>query len=640
MRRGPDPCQISLGAKSMATATSTPPVRHRQLFWKRLLGSPTAAPQNPPDQSNYRAPVNLVRPSTSPSRPSPSSSSRGPREAAPRWHSTDVHSRAMLTDYSQPQTPGGALSLQRWRKALGDYLLAYRALDMGSQMAGSAPRLPRELIARRRKKLHTLIEGSSIASSSARSLAFTSSSVGSLLQDSSAKQLIGLVPDSSRDVTQLVHGTLPRLVQTSPEPDVDAFEDGPSHFANAAAELLMHTNNMGFFETDEPLGDRCGIADRTFPRAAFPFNASGQVAKKLCQPGLGILAEDRSSSIDEPSAQPSMNPVGGSSSSLILSGGRPLKTKTTRQMDACRAEECMRKPPAPKPPVPKQNLPRHDTEARRTLREANSNTLIEALGKEDELAKASTIVRELAKDAEQKIVSRKYRSLVDMARMYHVPLEELRDICDEFESYDTSQSGEISKSTFCDLIRARCNLPAHNSVPIHLTSSIEMTESARSESVSFEDFLFWSMHLSYSEEYLVPNPQDRNLRKLAREQHMLLPDVEKIKRIFDGFDTDGSGEIEKNEFKHILYRLMDVNEADVSDKKMERYWKELDWDGSGAVSFDEFLVWYATLFPQGAEGKKGNEPNLYNEERKRPKQPEAERSKTARRSVKRRGSAK
>jgi len=194
-----------------------------------------------------------------------------------------------------------------------------------------------------------------------------------------------------------------------------------------------------------------------------------------------------------------------------------------------------------------------------------------------------------------------FKELVDLSRKYNITLDELKIAREEFAIYDVGQKGEISRDEFQRLVRARCNLPTDKSLPMHLVSALGKSRDDEGNAVTFEDFLLWTIHCAYAEELMVPDPYERHIRALARQQGMLLPDVEKIKKVFDGFDTDGSGEIEEDEFKHILYKLMNVkNTADVSEKKLQRYWRELDSSGDGSCDFDEFLVWFATLFPTSA----------------------------------------
>ena len=70
--------------------------------------------------------------------------------------------------------------------------------------------------------------------------------------------------------------------------------------------------------------------------------------------------------------------------------------------------------------------------------------------------------------------------------------------------------------------------------------------------------------------------------------------VDKILHIFNHFDDDDSGEIDKDEFKELLQVI--TGGIEIMEKKMEDLWLTLDLDHSGAVTFEEFLIWYFQHF--------------------------------------------
>jgi len=188
-----------------------------------------------------------------------------------------------------------------------------------------------------------------------------------------------------------------------------------------------------------------------------------------------------------------------------------------------------------------------------------------------------------------------FRYLVYLSRKYHMPLEELKDARDIFQTFDRGcdGSGEIPHEQLKLAMREFCNLPEDLPVPWHLMKAVIAQDTDHSGTMCFEEFLLWYMTTAYTEEMMVSSIDERRIRQLARERKMLLLDVERIKKVFDHFDEDGSGEIEQVEFREILCSLMNIkNQADVSEQRLLRYWRELDSDLSGAVTFDEFLDWY------------------------------------------------
>jgi len=81
------------------------------------------------------------------------------------------------------------------------------------------------------------------------------------------------------------------------------------------------------------------------------------------------------------------------------------------------------------------------------------------------------------------------------------------------------------------------------------------------------------------------------------EKHGLQPaDLDKVKKKFDKFDEDGSGEIEQDEFELMIYSLVNAKEGDISVARLNCFWREIDRDGSGSVDFGEFVEWYLKYF--------------------------------------------
>ena len=75
----------------------------------------------------------------------------------------------------------------------------------------------------------------------------------------------------------------------------------------------------------------------------------------------------------------------------------------------------------------------------------------------------------------------------------------------------------------------------------------------------------------------------RNLKlvsrpKLTRSQ---------IRRIFNLYDTDGSGAIDRNELQVLAYSLGEIWD----NEKLDEVMGEIDLDGGGDIDFDEFCHW-------------------------------------------------
>jgi len=601
--------------------------RPRQLFWKRLLPKAATAKEATNKSSSPRQLRGVLAPHILPaaaSQPSPSSPSR------PNRSDRSAVARPLVEDdtlHPGLDSDNAERTLQRWRKALNEFAQAYRAMDLGSYMAS----VPARIQTIRRRKLKTLLEGNIVASNTASrsSLGWSSNSVTSLARDDSTQQLLSHV--QSGGSLSLASPRF-RLTTISPEPDVEEVGYCANRFSlkKSATEFLDHSHSMGFLGKANSPTASSPVMNTARTRAMIHENSLAQSRTKFqmesspsSQPrAWEFLTEGEWESSDgSPDMKSTKLYKGGSSlGPLILSGGKPMKSASGQRRHAKKQklEQRVRKLPVLKVnstvvfqddeeddwwQPDSRNFSKSSADTgeigRATIGQkalpqwgSSANKETKVLNYFEEKDRKEDLRLKQNRDAE-------FRSLVNFAMTYNAPLDELKMARDQFAVYDTNRKGEISKEEFQSIVRTRCNLPSDKSVPTHLMKNLTWTRSLDKGApvVSFEAYLLWSIHCAYCEELLVPDAYNRHIRQLARDQGMLLPDVEKVKEVFDGFDKDGSGEIEEGEFKDILCVLMKVkSESDVSATKLQRYWRELDSDGSGAVGFEEFLIWYATLF--------------------------------------------
>jgi hypothetical protein len=74
--------------------------------------------------------------------------------------------------------------------------------------------------------------------------------------------------------------------------------------------------------------------------------------------------------------------------------------------------------------------------------------------------------------------------------------------------------------------------------------------------------------------------------KVAPDQYGIM------KKAFDVFDTDNSGALDKEEFRDIMSMQTNAKvESTLTDAEFETLFEQVDSDGSGVVSFDEYFVW-------------------------------------------------
>jgi Ca2+-binding EF-hand superfamily protein len=83
--------------------------------------------------------------------------------------------------------------------------------------------------------------------------------------------------------------------------------------------------------------------------------------------------------------------------------------------------------------------------------------------------------------------------------------------------------------------------------------------------------------------------EDNKAMKLSHE-HLL--NSYKVKDVFEKYDTDKSGYLDKKEMKELFKNLNRQLERFYSDHEQERIFKNLDKNGDGRISLEEFKRFY------------------------------------------------
>lgn len=96
--------------------------------------------------------------------------------------------------------------------------------------------------------------------------------------------------------------------------------------------------------------------------------------------------------------------------------------------------------------------------------------------------------------------------------------------------------------------------------------------------------------------------KDRDMRRIARDLDVELLELDRYRKAFLTFDTDGSGEIELDEFTEILNLLLKVPDGHrLPDDRVLSMWRQADRLNAGALDFEQFCHFYRANFDEAAE---------------------------------------
>eukprot|EP00941_MAST-03F_sp_MAST-3F-sp1_P003921 g3921.t1 len=158
--------------------------------------------------------------------------------------------------------------------------------------------------------------------------------------------------------------------------------------------------------------------------------------------------------------------------------------------------------------------------------------------------------------------------------------QKIRDIFDEL---DADGSGSLDKSEVSQLA---AKMGEKLTGPFgmgsgKLNKAFSEMDTDGSGVVSFEEFAHW---------WTINHPPEN------------LSVEERVRMLFDDIDEDGSGELDKNEVRLLAEKMGEKMTSFLGgSKKLDEAFNEMDPNGDGTVTFDEFLEWYKRTHPADPE---------------------------------------
>jgi len=198
---------------------------------------------------------------------------------------------------------------------------------------------------------------------------------------------------------------------------------------------------------------------------------------------------------------------------------------------------------------------------------------------------------------------------LQLSRKHHLEHFEVKDALRSLEEISKeSDTGTMDQNQVGKFLQKLFDIPF---VPGDLVRQIHNSccKSPRGESQEFDinAFLDWYKVAIFTTVASLRADQEKlaktnSVDQLCDKFGLQKTELDRIKKQFDKYDTDGSGNIEWEEFVLMMEALMGAQPGDIPIKRLSGFWREIDGDGSGEVDFDEFVEWYLKYFnPSGGE---------------------------------------
>lgn len=205
--------------------------------------------------------------------------------------------------------------------------------------------------------------------------------------------------------------------------------------------------------------------------------------------------------------------------------------------------------------------------------------------------------------------TREAEQLWQLARQLNSPPEMITNAYDFFSRHASApeatptvpcpsllQEGRLSKEQFRKVVHDLLDCVSEDTADVLVNEAFRDADRDGSNEIDFGEFAIWISSRGFSEVVNLTAEQI-DMRDLARKHGMAHAEVEQYKKSFDKFDTDGSGFISRDEFEAILSKCARLPQGTgLPQQKVQTLWRLADSDGSHALDFQEFLVFYRRYF--------------------------------------------
>lgn len=202
--------------------------------------------------------------------------------------------------------------------------------------------------------------------------------------------------------------------------------------------------------------------------------------------------------------------------------------------------------------------------------------------------------------------------VADLAHKWHYPLATVKEAAAYFrkhatlpgleEDEDILRDGTLSKEEMIVLVEGLSCIAGPEDDDRAAMADMIMGHIDRNGdgSVDFHEFAEW-YHDRGFEEYMNLDKREIELRRAGEKLGLNVAEMEHYKKEFERFDTDGSGEIELDEFRELLNVLLKVpaNGEKIPESRVQSFWRICDLDGNGSLDLVEFVTFWLKHFEPG-----------------------------------------
>jgi Ca2+-binding EF-hand superfamily protein len=187
-----------------------------------------------------------------------------------------------------------------------------------------------------------------------------------------------------------------------------------------------------------------------------------------------------------------------------------------------------------------------------------------------------------------------------LSKTYKLPVDDLAKLMKHFQQVDVNNQGTINLEQFQELVTILIHfglVSLEKDIDVReLTRHYHIADADESGEVDIEEFVRWYVTNLFNEDLTV-TCEEREIRQFAADCGLEYKMVESIFHTFKGYDTDGNGVLDKDEFKQALCKLLRIKDTTMlSNERVTKLWDEVDTDKSGEITFIEFLPWYCQNF--------------------------------------------